>query len=96
MIRLRLNEILEEMGITNKTQIAKKIGLSRWSFIRMLYHPVTALELVTIEKICKELGITPNDLIVIDDGPIGIPTEEEMKKSALEEPKDVEGKHSDI
>lgn len=72
VIRLRINEIMIEKGITNRTQFAKRLGMSRSGFTKMLLHDVERIELVTIEKLCKELCVTPNDLFEITDGPVGV------------------------
>jgi DNA-binding Xre family transcriptional regulator len=70
MIKIRLNEIFEQKGISNKTQFADRIGLSRWGLNKILLHDTGRIDLDTIEKLCRELDITPNDLIEIknEDG----------------------------
>lgn len=71
MIRLRINEIMLEKGITNKSQFAKRIGMSRSGFTKLLLHDVERIELATIEKLCKEFNVTPSELFEISDGPVG-------------------------
>ena len=75
MIKLGLAKILEEKNITNKTQLARELQMSRNNVNKMLandepYHIV----LSTIEKLCKTLDIMPNDLFRIynDDGTIWV------------------------
>lgn len=72
MIRLRINEIMLEKGITNKTQFAKRLGMSRSGCTKMVLDGVERIELVTIEKLCKELNVTPGELFEISDGPVGV------------------------
>jgi DNA-binding Xre family transcriptional regulator len=75
MIRLKLKEILEEKKLLNKSEVARQVDLSRWSFSKLTLHNSDRIELNTIEKLCKGLNITPNELFEItnDDGSLWKP-----------------------
>jgi len=84
MIRLRLEEIIEAKNIINRTQLAVEMDLGRNTLTKLLnkkdIHHIT---LDSIEKMCKTLDITPNELFFItnDDGSVWKPdTTRSLKK----------------
>lgn len=66
MLSLRVNEILLEK---NKTAywLSKQTGISPNNIGKICNGETTNIRLDTIEKICKALECTPNDIIVSDD-----------------------------
>lgn len=66
MLSLRVNEILQEK---NKTPywLSKQTGISPNNIGKICNGETTNIRFDTIEKICKSLDCTPNDIIVSDD-----------------------------
>jgi DNA-binding Xre family transcriptional regulator len=65
VVRLRLSEVLVELGWTQK-QLAEKSGISEHS-ISMLMRQPRAIRFETIEAICRATGKRPDELIVFED-----------------------------
>ena len=66
MISLRVNEILEERKLT-PYWLSKQTGISQNNTLKICNGETTTIRFDTIEKICKALDCTPNDIIVSDD-----------------------------
>ena len=59
-MRLRLDEIIKEMGIT-QAELAERTGLSRQSINRLVNNP-RQVRLSTLEALIKELDVEINKL----------------------------------
>ncbi len=59
-MRLRLDEIIKEMGIT-QADLAERTGLSRQSINRLVNNP-RQVRLSTLEALIKELDVEINKL----------------------------------
>lgn len=46
-------------------QVAKDTGISRTTLTDMYYERVTRIDLNTLNKLCKYLEVTPNDLLIL-------------------------------
>lgn len=71
MITTRFSELVVEKGKSNKSQLAKELGMNRWTVINLIEHEAPErMDLKTIEKICRTFNIMPNDLFRItnEDG----------------------------
>ena len=66
MISLRINEILKNMGKTPYL-LGKQTGISQNNIGKICNGETTNIRFDTIEKICKALECTPNDIFVSDD-----------------------------
>ena len=66
MISLRVNEILEERKLT-PYWLSKQTGISQNNTLKICNGETATIRFDTIEKICKVLNCTPNDIIVSDD-----------------------------
>lgn len=66
MLSLRVNEILLEKGKT-AYWLSKQTGISPNNIGKICNGETGTIRFDTIEKICKTLECTPNDLIVSDD-----------------------------
>ena len=66
MISLRVNEILEERKLT-PYWLSKQTGISQNNTLKICNGETVTIRFDTIEKICKALSCTPNDIIVSDD-----------------------------
>lgn len=66
MLSLRINEILKEQ---NKTPywLGKKTGISQNNIGKICNGETSTIRFDTIEKICKALNCSINDIFVTDD-----------------------------
>lgn len=66
MLSLRVNEILQE---NNKTPywLSKQTGISPNNIGKICNGETTNIRFDTMEKICKALDCTPNDIVISDD-----------------------------
>jgi putative transcriptional regulator len=63
-VRLRLKELLEDRGITQK-QFSELTGISENAISKLIGSP-RMIRLDTIELICDKLKIDPGDLIIYE------------------------------
>ena len=61
MIRLRVLDILEERNLT-KYWLYKQIELSYHNFNKIMNNETQSIRFENIEKLCRILECTPNDL----------------------------------
>lgn len=66
MLTLRINEILQEKGKT-PYWLSKQTGISPNNIGKICNGETINIRLDTIEKICKVLECTPNDIILSND-----------------------------
>ena len=66
MISLRVNEILEQQGKT-PYWLGKQTGISQNNILKICNGETSTIRFDTIEKICKVLNCSINDLFVTDD-----------------------------
>lgn len=64
MIRLRIKEILEEQQ-RSKYWLSNQMNLSYQNLSNMIDNTTSAIRFENIEKLCKFLNCTPNDLFEI-------------------------------
>lgn len=64
MIRLRIKEILEEQQ-RSKYWLSNRMNLSYQNLSNMIDNATSAIRFENIEKLCKFLNCTPNDLFEI-------------------------------
>ena len=64
MIRLRVKEILEEQQ-RSKYWLSNQMNLSYQNLSNMIDNTTSAIRFENIEKLCKFLNCTPNDLFEI-------------------------------
>ena len=64
-MHIKLREILDEKGITVYA-LSKKTGISQNNLSKLIKQETSSIKFDTLEIICKELGITPNDIFVIE------------------------------
>lgn len=65
-IRLRLKEILEERGMTQR-ELARKMNIRPNTISHLCSGKVNAVYFDTLEHICKTLDIDLHDIIVMED-----------------------------
>lgn len=65
-MRLKVKEILEKQGKT-AYWLSKQTGISPNNISKICNGETTNIRFDTMEKICKVLNCTPNDLIECDD-----------------------------
>ena len=65
-MRFKIDNILKERK-SSRYQLAKQTGISEQALGRICRNETSSIEFNTIEKICKALNCTPNDIIVFDD-----------------------------
>ena len=66
MITLRVNEILEKKGLT-PYWLGKQTGISQNNILKICNCETSTIRFDTIEKICKALNCSINDLFTTDD-----------------------------
>lgn len=66
MLSFKINELLLQKGKT-KYWLAKQCGMSAHAIGKLCKNETTRIEVATIEKICKVLECTPNDIFTSDD-----------------------------
>lgn len=66
MLQLRVNEILKQQGKT-PYWLGKQTGISQNNIGKICNGETSTIRFDTLEKICKALNCTPNDIIVFDD-----------------------------
>ena len=66
MLSLRINEILEERNLT-PYWLGKQTGISQNNMLKICNGETKNIRFDTIEKICKALGCSINDLFDTDD-----------------------------
>lgn len=65
MVRLRLAEILQELGWT-QSRLAQEAGISRQAISNLIHSP-QAIRLETLEAISRATGKTISEIITTDD-----------------------------
>ncbi len=68
MIRLRVLDILEERNLT-KYWLDKKMELSYQNLNKMLNNETQSIRFENIEKLCRALECSPNDIFEITPDP---------------------------
>ena len=66
MLSLRINEILEERNLT-QYWLGKQTGISQNNMLKICNGETKNIRFDTIEKICKALDCSINDLFNTDD-----------------------------
>lgn len=66
MLTLKINEILKDKGKT-PYWLSKQTGISPNNMGKICNGETTNIRFDTMEKICKALECTPNDIIISDD-----------------------------
>ena len=66
MVSLRINQILEEQGKT-PYWLGKQTGISQNNILKICNGETSTMRFNTLEKICKALNCTPNDILEFDD-----------------------------
>lgn len=65
-MRFKIDNILKERKLS-RYQLSKQTGISEQALGRICRNETSSIEFSTIEKICKALNCTPNDIIIFDD-----------------------------
>lgn len=65
-IRLRLREILEERGISQR-ELARRMNIRPSTISHLCSDKVNAAYFDTLEQICKTLNISLHELLVLED-----------------------------
>lgn len=66
MLRLKVNEILEQQGKT-PYWLGKQTGISQNNILKICNGETSTIRFDTLEKICMTLNCSINDLFVADD-----------------------------
>jgi len=65
MLKITIDEVLKEKGKT-KYWLIKETELNFHTVTNLVKNKTTAINFETLEKICKALECTPNDIINIE------------------------------
>lgn len=81
MIHHRVKEIMEEQGLTNQSEVARIVDMSRSALRQLLSDETVRIDFESIEKLCRGLNVTPNELFEIrnDDGSLWTPFKASIK-----------------
>ena len=66
MVSLRINEILKKKDKTSYW-LAKQCDISQNNMLKICNGETTSIRFETLEKICKALDCTPNDVFLFTD-----------------------------
>lgn len=66
MLSFKIDELLSQKN-KSKYWLAKQCDMSEHAIGKLCKNETSRIEIVTIEKICKVLECTPNDILVSDD-----------------------------
>lgn len=66
MLLFKIDEILSKQG-KSRYWLSKQTGISENALGKLCRNQTSRIEFDTIEKICKSLNCTPNDIITSDD-----------------------------
>ena len=66
MLSFKIDEILSKQG-KSRYWLSRQTGISENALGKLCRNQTSRIEFDTIEKICKVLDCTPNDIIVSDD-----------------------------
>lgn len=65
-MRLKVNEILNRQG-KSRNWLSKQTGIDYAALSRICHGTTNSISFDTIEKLCKELNCTPNDIFELED-----------------------------
>lgn len=65
-MRFKIDDILKERN-SSRYRLSKQTGISEQALGKICRNETSSIEFSTIEKICKALNCTPNDIIIFDD-----------------------------
>lgn len=66
MLSFKIDEILSKQG-KSRYWLSRQTGISENALGKLCRNQTSRIEFDTVEKICKVLDCTPNDIIVSDD-----------------------------
>jgi DNA-binding Xre family transcriptional regulator len=92
MINLRLEDIIKQTGYS-RTAIADITKITRSALVNLSLHQVESIRLDSIEKICKGLNVTPNELFDIrnEDGSLWSPAPRVLVSETKTKKKPIDG-----
>ena len=64
-MHIKLREILDEKGITVYA-LSKKTGISQNNLSKLIKQETSSIRFDTLEIICQNLNITPNDILEVE------------------------------
>lgn len=64
-MHINIKDILDERGI-RRYELAQKIDVTYPTITSIYNGTSTSIRFDTLEKICKELNCTPNDILIFD------------------------------
>ena len=65
-MEIKIKKILEEKGKTIYW-LSKEVGITHYNLSKLVKNETTSIKFEHIEKICKALNCTPNDILGWDD-----------------------------
>ena len=80
MLLFKIDEILSQKS-KSRYWLSKQTGISENALGKLCRNETSRIEIGTIEKICKILECTPNDIIVSDDPHIQLLINNSINKS---------------
>lgn len=65
-MKVIIDEILDRMGKTSYW-LSKETGISQYSMLKIIKGETDSIKFENIQKICKVLNCTPNDIFKVED-----------------------------
>lgn len=65
-INIKINEILEKQG-KSRYWLSKEVGMTHQNLTKLARNDTTSISFENLEKICKALNCTPNDILGWND-----------------------------
>lgn len=65
-MRIKINELLEQQG-RSRNWLSKQTGIDYPALSRLCHNKTTAISFNTVEKLCKALHCTLDDLFELED-----------------------------
>ncbi len=79
MVRFRVNELLDERGMTTM-EFSKRAGIVYATALGLVRGTTDRIKLETIDKVCAALEVTPGDLFLYDPAKAHTKRERRMKR----------------
>lgn len=64
-MKLTINKQLEQIGIS-KYELAKRLNVTYPTIMKICNGELTSIRFKTLEKLCRVLNCTPNDILIMN------------------------------
>ena len=67
MIINRTQEIARQHGVASPSELARRLGVAQNTAYNLWRGNTERIDLPILQKICKEFGVTPGDILVVSE-----------------------------